>query len=76
MSDGVVKGYTTIEDAFVNRYLTKDDETIADAKERLKKEQAERKRQSVEKKEARSETTRLRKEEHKKRYSKEVHYEN
>lgn len=34
----VVKGYTKIEDAFVDRYLTKDNETVEEAKERLKSE--------------------------------------
>ena len=32
----VVGGYSKIEDAFVGRYLTRDGETTADAKERLK----------------------------------------
>ncbi len=35
----VVGGYSKIEDAFVGHYLTKDGETVADAKKRLKKEQ-------------------------------------
>lgn len=35
---GVVDGYTKIEDKFVDTYLTKDGETIEEAKERLKKE--------------------------------------
>lgn len=39
IEDTVVGGYTKIEDAFVGRYLTKDGESVADAKERLKKEQ-------------------------------------
>ena len=34
----VVGGYTKIEDAFVGRYLTKDGETIEQAKARLKHE--------------------------------------
>lgn len=34
----VVKGYTKIEDDFVDRYLTKDNETVEEAKERLKSE--------------------------------------
>lgn len=33
----VVGGYAKIEDAFVGRYLTKDGESVAEAKERLKK---------------------------------------
>lgn len=33
----VVSGYTKIEDAFVDQYLTRDHETVAEAKERLKK---------------------------------------
>ena len=35
----VVGGYTKIEDAFVGRYLTKDGETVEEAKKRLKAEQ-------------------------------------
>ena len=42
IKDTVVGGYSRIEDAFVDRYLTKDGETVADAKERLKKEQENR----------------------------------
>jgi len=34
----VVGSYSKIEDTFVEHYLAKDGETIADAKERLKKE--------------------------------------
>ena len=34
----VVGEYSKIEDAFVDRYLTKDGETITQAKERLKRE--------------------------------------
>lgn len=35
---GVVSGYTKIEDKFVDAYLTRDGETVEQAKERLKKE--------------------------------------
>lgn len=35
----VVGGYTKIEDAFVDRYLTREGETVAQAKARLKQEQ-------------------------------------
>ncbi len=35
---GVVEGYTKIEDKFVEAYLTKDGETVEEAKNRLKKE--------------------------------------
>lgn len=38
IEDTVVSGYTKIEDAFVSRYLTKDGETIEDAKKRLQRE--------------------------------------
>ena len=34
----VVGGYTKIEDAFVDQYLTRDGETVAEAKARLKRE--------------------------------------
>ena len=40
ISDTVVGGYTKIEDKFVDQYLTKDGETIEQAKQRLKQEQA------------------------------------
>ena len=35
---GVVEGYTKLEDKFVDAYLTKDGETVEEAKARLKKE--------------------------------------
>ncbi len=35
---GVVSGYNKIEDKFVDTYLTKDGETVEEAKARLKKE--------------------------------------
>lgn len=38
----VVDGYRKFEDQFVDQYLTKDGETIEDAKKRLKAEQLER----------------------------------
>lgn len=34
---GVVNGYTKIEDKFVEKYLTRDGETVEEAKERLEK---------------------------------------
>lgn len=37
--EGVIGGYTKIEDAFVDRYLTKDGETVEEAKRRLKQGQ-------------------------------------
>ena len=43
IEDGVVGGYKKIEDKFVDRFLTKDDETVEDAKKRLKEEQGARK---------------------------------
>ena len=36
---GVVKGYQKIEDKFIDTYLTKDGETLEEAKSRLKKEE-------------------------------------
>lgn len=42
IEDTVVGGYKKIEDKFVDKYLTKDNETIEDAKKRLKKEEQER----------------------------------
>ncbi len=38
VEDAVVGGYTKIEDKFVDLYLTKDGETVEEAKARLKKE--------------------------------------
>lgn len=38
IENAVVSGYTKIEDKFVDAYLTKDGETVEEAKERLKKE--------------------------------------
>ena len=38
IEEGVVSGYTKIEDKFVDAYLTKDGETVQEAKERIKKE--------------------------------------
>lgn len=38
IAEKVVGGYTKIEDAFVDLYLTKDGETVAEAKNRLKQE--------------------------------------
>lgn len=38
IEQGVVGGYTKIEDKFVDTYLTKDGETVEEAKARLKKE--------------------------------------
>ncbi len=37
IENGVVVGYTKIEDKFVDTFLTKDGETVEEAKERLKK---------------------------------------
>ena len=38
IEQGVVSGYTKIEDRFVARYLTRDGETVEQAKERLRKQ--------------------------------------
>ena len=38
IEQGVVNGYTKIEDKFIDAYLTKDGETVEEAKARLKKE--------------------------------------
>ena len=35
IEDTVVQGYTKIEDAIVNHYLTKDGETVEEAKKRI-----------------------------------------
>ena len=38
LDNEVVSGYTKFEDKFVDQYLTKDGETVEEAKARLKKE--------------------------------------
>ena len=38
IEDGVVDGFTRISDGFVDRFLTKDGETVEEAKERLTRE--------------------------------------
>lgn len=35
---GVVDGYTKIKDKFVEKYLTREGESVSEAKERLRKE--------------------------------------
>lgn len=50
ISNRVVGSYTKIEDKFVDQYLTKEGESIDQAKLRLKKEQAQRKEKSIKEK--------------------------
>ena len=45
IQDKVVEGYTRIEDKFVEAYLTREGETVAGAKERLRKEREQREEQ-------------------------------
>lgn len=40
IEETVVCGYTKMEDTFVGHYLTKDGETVEEAKKRLKQEQS------------------------------------
>lgn len=42
IEDGVVSGFGRITDKFVGEFLTREGETVEDAKERLAAEQAER----------------------------------
>ncbi len=42
LEHGVVDGYTKVEDKFVEAYLTREGESVSDAKERLRREQAQR----------------------------------
>lgn len=42
LEDGVVGGFTKMTDKFVDQFLTREGESIEDAKKRLAKEQAER----------------------------------
>ena len=44
IQDRVVSGYTKMEDAFVDRYLIRDGESVEEAKARLKRELEESKR--------------------------------
>lgn len=43
IENAAVKSYEKIENKFVDQYLTKDGETIEDAKKRIKKEQKTKK---------------------------------
>ena len=43
IAEGVATGYKKIEDKFVDQFLTKDGESVEDAKKRLKEEQSARK---------------------------------
>ena len=52
IEDIAVSGYARIEDAFVETFLTKEGETAAEAKERLREEQAARAAGSSAKQEA------------------------
>ena len=49
IADAVVKGYTKIEDKFVAEFLTKDGETVEEAKKRLKDEEKKRRKEQEEK---------------------------
>lgn len=42
IEEGAVDGFTKITDKFVNQFLTRDGESVEDAKKRLMKEQAKR----------------------------------
>ncbi len=52
MSDTVTKGFGKVEDSFVDRYLTKDGESVDEAKKRLAKEKDERYAAQEERKQA------------------------
>ena len=43
MEEGVVTGFNKMTDKFVDQFLTKDGESVEDAKKRLAREQADRK---------------------------------
>ncbi len=49
IEDGAVNGFTKISDSFVDQFLTKDGETVAEAKKRLAAEQRERELKKEEK---------------------------
>lgn len=48
IEDGVVGGFTKMTDKFVDNFLTKDGESVEEAKERLAQEQADRQAASQE----------------------------
>jgi len=50
IEDSVVGGFTDMTDSFVDRFLTKDGETVREAKRRLAREQEEHKAKAEEKK--------------------------
>lgn len=52
IENGVVGGFTKISDQFIDNFLTKDNETVNDAKKRLEKEQMNRFAQEQAKKDA------------------------
>ena len=43
MEEGIVTGFNKMTDKFVDQFLTKDGESVEDAKKRLAREQADRK---------------------------------
>lgn len=47
IEDGVVGGFQKISDKFVDNYLTKEGETVEEAKERLATEQRERENKNI-----------------------------
>ncbi len=49
IENGAVSGFTKISDSFVDQFLTKDGETVEEAKARLAAEQQERERDTVRK---------------------------
>ncbi len=51
IEDGAVGGFTKISDSFVDQFLTKDRESIEEAKARLAEEQKERQMKAMKKKE-------------------------
>ena len=54
IENGVVGAYSKIEDKFVDQFLTKDGETVEEAKVRLKQEDAIRRQRAKERQESRS----------------------
>lgn len=45
MEEGVVNGFTKMTDSFVDEFLTKDGETVEEAKERMRNEEQQRQEQ-------------------------------
>lgn len=71
MEDTVVGSYKKIEDAFVDKYLTKENETVKDAKARLNKEAEIRRNEKLSRKAEHLEAVQQKKAQHQAKKGKE-----